>query len=233
MKIEIRCQDCGKSWLVDETSSGGDMICSSCLAHIRLPAARWTAATRAAADPERAAAAPAATSAATSELAPEPRAPVPATPADVVCPRCNFHFAPHAEVAAGPADERKTVLVVEDLEYFRQVALDALAPTYEVRTAGTSAQARRALAEGGIDLLVLDLTLDGGDEGRTLLRELSPKPCPVLIFTAQDESELYGDTWEELARLGADDLVIKGMNVGESLIRKAGLLLGTPVDEER
>jgi CheY-like chemotaxis protein len=233
MKIEIRCQDCGKCWLVDETSSGGDMICSSCLAHIRLPAARWTAARQTAGVAQRAPAVTTPACPAPVEPAAGHRAAVHEVPAEVVCPRCNFHFSPDAKAAAPAPDERKTVLVVEDLDYFRQVAADALSPTYEVRTASNSAEARRALREGGIDLLVLDLTLDGGDEGRRLLGELSPKPCPVLIFTAQDESELYGDSWEELARLGADDLVIKGMNAGESLVRKAGLLLGSPVDDER
>jgi hypothetical protein len=52
-----------------------------------------------------------------------------------------------------------------------------------------------------------------------------------VIFTAQDESELYGDNWERLSDLGADELVIKGMNVGESLRRKVAALLGTPVEE--
>ena len=59
--------------------------------------------------------------------------------------------------------------------------------------------------------MVLDLTLDGCNAGRELLAELRPKPCPILIFTAQDESEMYGENWENLKRLGADDLVIKGM----------------------
>ena len=88
------------------------------------------------------------------------------------------------------------------------------------------------LAEGPVDLIVLDLTLDGGEEGRQLLTELSPKPCPILIYTARDEAELYGERWEELKRLGADDLVMKGMKVAESLVRKTRKLLGDPVDEE-
>ena len=55
--------------------------------------------------------------------------------------------------------------------------------------------------------------------------------CPILIFTAKDESELYGDCWEELARLGADGLVIKGMNVSETLLRKVATMLGTPLED--
>ena len=149
----------------------------------------------------------------------------------VVCPRCNLHF----ELPHRPRErtvERKTILVVDDLAYFCQIAKDALEPTFGVKTAATSAEARDLIAAGGIDLLVLDLTLDGCNAGREFLAEMRPKPCPILIFTAQDESEMYGENWENLKRLGADDLVIKGMRVAESLARKASLLLGVPVDDE-
>jgi CheY-like chemotaxis protein len=153
-------------------------------------------------------------------------------PQEIVCPRCKLHFSPHRHKKSADAGSKKTVLVVEDQEYFREIARDALSPMFDVRSAANSDEARSALTHGDIDLLVLDLTLDGGDAGMDLLRELDPKPCPVLIFTAQDESELYGKWWDELRRAGADDLVIKGMQVAESLARKAGSLLGTPLDEE-
>ena len=64
-----------------------------------------------------------------------------------------------------------------------------------------------------------------------LLRSLPGKRFPILIYTAQDESEMYGETWDELQRLGADDIVMKGMNVGESLARKVSGLLGMEWDE--
>ncbi len=118
------------------------------------------------------------------------------------------------------------------MEYFRDTAAEALSSTFEIKTASTVAEARNVLAAGGIDLMVLDLTLDGGDFGFDLLRALPGKPCPILIYTAKDESEMYGESWEELQRLGADDLVIKGMNVGESLMRKVCSLLGQAWDED-
>jgi DNA-binding response OmpR family regulator len=124
------------------------------------------------------------------------------------------------------------VLVVEDMEYFREIARDALGEKYNVRTAKSAGEAQVAIAEGGIDLLVLDLTLDHSSGGESLLSQLQPKPCPILIFTAEDESEMYGDRWEELKSMGADDLVLKGMNVGDSLTKKVGELLGEPWDAE-
>jgi hypothetical protein len=65
-----------------------------------------------------------------------------------------------------------------------------------------------------------------------LLRAFSSKPCPILVYGDQDESDMYGDSWEELQRLGADDIVMKGMNAGESLARKAASLLDLPGDED-
>jgi CheY-like chemotaxis protein len=152
------------------------------------------------------------------------------TSTEVVCPRCNLHFDPNQSATTRDGIP-PTVLVVDELAYFREIAKDALEPMFEVKTAATGAEARDMLGKGGIDLLVLDLTLDGGQAGRELLASLKPKPCPILIFTAEDESEMYGETWQELRRLGADDLVMKGMKVEESLKRKVSALLGLSVDD--
>lgn len=159
--------------------------------------------------------------------------PTATAPADqVVCPRCSLHFSPHSGSEDAAVDGRPTVLIVEDMLYFREVASDALAKDYDVRTAETRQQALDILRGGGIDVMVLDLTLDGGEHGLDLLKSLPTKPCHILIYTAADETEMYGDSWEELQRLGADDIVIKGMNVGESLARKVGSLLGRHDEDE-
>lgn len=214
MKAEVRCPGCGSGWLV-EHSAIGVMICPSCSTRVTVG------------ETERRA---------------EPARPVASVPLssvqdtdhgqEVVCPRCKLHFFPRGRRAKVENGSRRTVLVVDDMEYFRQIATDALSPGFEVKTAGTADEARAILSSGGVDLVVLDLTLGDPGEGRRLLAELQPKPCPILIFTAQDESEMYGEVWEELSRLGADDLVIKGMNVADSLVRKAGALLGADVDDE-
>lgn len=210
MKIEIACPGCSVRYLVDMDMRDGVLSCPSCAAQITIP--------------RDAPPAPA--------EAPTP-APAPGS-AEVVCPRCLLHFTPgRAAVQPTRPAERSTVLVVEDLAYFREVARDALSDVYDVKAVDTTAAARAALGAGGIDLLVLDLSLEGGDQGAQLLRELSlAKPCPILIYTAQDESEMYGDSWERLHEMGADDIVIKGMNVGESLLRKVDALLGRVGDEE-
>ncbi len=208
MKIEIRCPTCSTRYLVDQDMRDGVLSCPGCATLITIPSDSVT--------PEEA-----------QDVAP------PETK-EVVCPRCMLHFTPgRAALQPEASAARSTVLVVEDLAYFREIAREALADDYEVKTVETAAGARAALAAGGIDLLILDLSLDGGDEGVQLLREMTLcKPCPILIYTAQDESEMYGDSWERLHEMGADDIVIKGMNVGESLLRKVDALLGRNSDEE-
>ena len=249
MPVTIRCPDCDRSWVLDETGDGDEFVCPSCLSRISLntPAsAGATAGVKAAAVAAPAVAAPAAVAPTASAVSAAPTAPAASTsptvaprttPAErpddeVVCPRCQLHFYPRGKHLSPSENTRYTVLVIEDQEYFRQIAADALETGYDVKTAAATAEAREILAQGGIDLIVLDLTLGGDDEGEQFLRELTPKPCPILIFTAQDESELYGERWEKLSQYGADDLLMKGMQVGESLRRKVGQLLGQPVEDD-
>jgi len=124
----------------------------------------------------------------------------------------------------GPAD-RKVVLLVEDQTYFTELAREALGAIYRTITVATKDEALTVISKGLPDLLILDLSLARGQDGRDLLRAMPEKRFPVLIFTARDESELYGDAWAELQALGADDIVRKTMNVGEELRRKVGEML--------
>jgi len=226
MKVEVCCPDCNRSWHVDR-DAGGEMLCPTCMTRIPLDgSAIEPIATREPATTPPSAGTSMATTAETAAATA-----VQTSTGQVVCPRCNLHFHPHGRRPSQDAP-RKTILVVDDLAYFRQIAKDALESTFDVLTVATRVEAGEILLRQQVDLLVLDLTLDGRDAGREFLSELTPKPCPILIFTAQDESEMYGENWEELKRLGADDLVIKGMQVAESLVRKSSALLGIPVDDE-
>jgi CheY-like chemotaxis protein len=224
MKIEFRCPTCDKGYLVDQALAGSEIPCPGCGGPIGCSAVPAMDA-----QIDRPAGAVAEAEAETTQPV---AVAVAAPPEEVICPRCKLHFSPRRAEGQPKPKDRPIVLVVEDMSYFREIAAEALSEQYEVRLAGTLDGARSILAHGDIDLLVLDLTLDGGDHGVDLLRELSYKPCPILIYTAQDENEMYGDSWDELQKLGADDIVIKGMNVGESLVRKVGTLLGKSWDDE-
>jgi CheY-like chemotaxis protein len=215
VKIEVRCSGCGRGYLVDEAripAGGGFVPCQSCGATIALtpphvssrpPASKTTA------------------------------APVeePAPPREVCCPRCNLHFVPDGKAKPKSAG-RPTLLIVEDMEYFVEIARDALGGQYELKIARTLDEARALLLQGTIDLMLLDMTLERGEDGLRLLREPPGKTCPVLLFTAQDESEMYGEGWERLRALGVDDVFIKGMNMHEMLSRKVAEMLGEPLPQD-
>lgn len=115
--------------------------------------------------------------------------------------------------------------MVEDQEYFAEVAQDALGKDFEVTAVRTPTAAIQEISRRSPDLLILDLTLADGGDGREVLRSV-PKPgFPVLIFTSTDEQEMYGPAWAELQELGANDLLIKGINFAEDLQRKVKNLL--------
>lgn len=203
MKIEVRCSACGKGYLVDTAkipASGGVVKCQACGASI---------AVQAPAVPSAAAAA----------------APAPAASSEVVCPRCGLHFAPAATRPAPQSGQRATVLIVDDMEYFLEMAREALHGKYEVKVARNVDEASLALREGPVDIILLDIYLANGEDGLELLRR-HPKRCPVLAFTAEDESEMYGEGWNRLLAAGIDDVVRKGMNVNETLLRKVAAALG-------
>jgi len=209
VKIKITCPGCQKRFVLDADAAGEEFFCPSCMTRIRIgqPA---------------------------NEVAePTTAAPIVATPTpeEVVCPRCNLHFKLKSQGAIKGKSDRPRILIVEEPGYFRQTAENALSTHCKIETAASVSEAEKILANGRTDLMILDITLNDG-EGKQLLRAGGLKPCPILIYTAEDVSEMYGQAWEELQRLGADDIAFQGMNVEESLSRKVAALLGKQWDDD-
>ncbi|EPY9666191.1 response regulator transcription factor [Klebsiella pneumoniae] len=101
---------------------------------------------------------------------------------------------------------------------------------FAVRTAGTLASARSALASDSYDLMLLDLGMPDGD-GVVFLREIrrAGQSLPVLVITARDglNNRVLG------LDSGADDYVVKPVDLPElaarsrALLRRPGACLGT------
>ena len=220
MKIEIVCPVCEKGYLIEADSAGGEFVCPACVrpvpVHIPLRF-EGSSAAKAADEPS-------------DDPAPQRTTTVTTGPEQVVCPRCKLHFSPHKSHVAIDDGTRPVVLLVAQKGYFLKIAQNALSSDYRVVTASAIGEAEARLQSGGISLMVLELDDDPG--GKKLLRRGLLKRCPVLIYTSRDESDTYGEEWEELRSLGADDIVIKGMHVAETLARRVGALLGRPWDDE-
>jgi predicted Zn finger-like uncharacterized protein len=153
------------------------------------------------------------------------------------CPKCGHHFVPYAtpSQAQGPqpaaskaARPKGRILLVEDQHYFAELAREALGENFEMTVASTLLSARRFLETDQYDLVILDLSLEEGQDGTKILQATRQRAIPVLIFTARDERELYGEGWNQLHAAGASDILFKGINVGDDLRQKVQSLLGLP-----
>lgn len=230
----VSCPGCNHQYSLDESKispRGAMLTCLECGKKwpIRRSVELSTGEPAAAAAPGRAAAV-AATSGRQPVVAPRPaQAGSPhetsgAYRQPVSCPKCGHSFQPSAATPA-PAPAQRRVLLIEDQNYFAELAREALARDCETTVVSNLADARATMAQGAFDLVILDLGLEEGQDGAELLAHLRQKKIPVLVFTARDETELYGGVWDTLQGAGATDILIKGMNVGEELRQKVRSLL--------
>lgn len=113
------------------------------------------------------------------------------------------------------------VLVVDDEAQIRRfLDIGYRAQGFLVSLAANAAEALAALAQGDIDLVVLDLGLPDRDGGE-LLRELRGwSDVPVIVLTARFSE----DQKVALLDAGANDYVTKPFSVKELLARSRGLL---------
>ncbi|PYT09483.1 MAG: hypothetical protein DMF49_01935 [Acidobacteria bacterium] len=212
--IQITCPHCQERYMVEAGKlppSGGRFTCRICGEKLEIR---------------------------TELLAPQPA--VVESRGEVCCPRCGNRFLPQ-QPAEGDfrVDSRrqetgrsreaggqmKTILVVEDTEFFLELTKEVLGHRYRTLAARSSAEAIDILMNERVDLLMLDLSLQGEGDGLSVLQAFPRKPCPVLIFTSKQDQDLFGSAWEELRRAGADDLLLKGMNVQEEMLEKVAQLL--------
>jgi len=113
------------------------------------------------------------------------------------------------------------VIVVEDEGDIREpLARYLTRNNFEVTAVGSAEAARRALASGTCDLLLVDIMLPGED-GLSLTREiLATSDIPVMLVTARTEMT------DRLAglELGADDYICKPFDARELVARMRTVL---------
>lgn len=231
--LTVHCPGCNASYFVDEAKipeRGGRLTCTSC-------ATKWTIYRPGTGEFEARGPEPIAAPPAMPPLPqPEPAAETTArkehtsissseTSALITCPKCGHGFVPARRRGKAPPGDRRVVLLVEDQKYFTELTREALGAEYRTVSVSTKDEAMKIIETEPPSLMILDLSLARGQDGRDLLRSMPEKQFPILIFTARDETELYGEAWNELKSLGADDIVHKGMNVGDELRRKVASLL--------
>ena len=103
-----------------------------------------------------------------------------------------------------------TVLVLDDDPSIRLLCrVNLELDGHTVKEAGTLAEARRAIEEGGVDVAILDVHVAGADS-RDLLVELRKghPDLPVALLTGTADRS-------ELIRVGADALIPKPFELEE------------------
>lgn len=120
-------------------------------------------------------------------------------------------------------ENRKKVLVVDDVAISLSVTEQALRDYYEVVTVNSGDRALRYLKKDRPDLILLDVRMDRMDGIETLreIRKLeNGKDIPVIMLTAQNDK----NTVLESAQLGIYDYMLKPFVAQELLIRIRGAL---------
>lgn len=118
----------------------------------------------------------------------------------------------------------RKILIVEDVEYNRDLLVQLLEDEYEILTASDGAAGIEVAARHRPDLILMDLSLPGID-GWEATRRLKARPetraIPVIALTAH---AMQGD--EERARAcGCDDYLTKPIDE-DQLFAKLARLLG-------
>jgi CheY-like chemotaxis protein len=117
----------------------------------------------------------------------------------------------------------RKILIVEDMEYNRDLLVQLLEEEYEVVTAADGAAGIEAAARDRPDVILMDLSLpgiDGWEATRRLKARTETEAIPVIALTAH---AMQGD--EERARsCGCDDYLPKPLDE-EQLFAKLTRLL--------
>ena len=123
------------------------------------------------------------------------------------------------------------ILVVEDNPDLRELLCSALSENgYRAHGAENGEQALSVLVDTVIDLIVADIMMPKMD-GFELTKNLREADifCPLLIVTARDDY----DSLQKAFTLGADDYMVKPINVKELLMRVKALLRRAKISAER
>jgi two-component system phosphate regulon response regulator OmpR len=124
--------------------------------------------------------------------------------------------------ADAPAPHPDHLLVVDDDARIRQMLARYFEEEgYRVTTVPDGAAMRARLAEGPVDLILLDIVLPGGEDGYTLAREVRARSdVPIIMLTGRDDltDRVVG------LEIGADDYIAKPFHLREVLARVRSVL---------
>ena len=117
-------------------------------------------------------------------------------------------------------DDQIRVLLVEDtladVDYIRELLREQDAPSFEVEYVDSLRSGLERVAQGGIDVCLLDLVLPDSRGLDTVSTAISKAPdVPIVVLTGLDDE----DTGIKAVKAGAQDYLIKGRVEVDALVR--------------
>ena len=112
------------------------------------------------------------------------------------------------------------ILLIEDNDeqvvFLRRMLAESEAGDFELHVAGTLEMGLARLKDGGIHLILLDLTLPDSDGLETFLRVIEAEPhLPLVVLSGMADVDLA----IEIVQLGAQDYLVKGHVDNHLLVR--------------
>jgi two-component system, cell cycle response regulator DivK len=123
----------------------------------------------------------------------------------------------------------KRILVVEDVEFNRDLLVQLLEDEYEILTAVDGAAGIELAEREHPDLILMDLSLpviDGWEATRRIKGNQSARDIPIIALTAH---AMQGDA-ERALKCGCDDYLSKPLDE-QLLFRKLAHFLANPVGD--
>ena len=153
------------------------------------------------------------------------------TTVSLVFPTAEQARAGGADGTAEPVAPRCGVLLVEDDMLTVQFMRTIIGKDCDLREARSAEEAMHALERGGVDIVLMDISLSGTKNGVELTRELKNserwKQLPVVVITAH----AFPQDRQRCIEAGCDAYLTKPVSRGE-LLETIDKVLETPVRNE-
>lgn len=148
-------------------------------------------------------------------------------PIPVKCPKCSHQFLidPTREDAGSEENGARTILIIDDARFFRDLMVDLLKDlNAQLLTAESAEDAWVMLHRHQVDLLITDINLpdkNGLDLVRDIRADKDLRSMRILCMSGVHRKD---EDAQEAKKAGADDFISKSFQPDELAVRIARLL---------
>ena len=145
--------------------------------------------------------------------------------ATATCPKCQERFVAGEHQVAEATQERKSILVVDDAHFFRELIFDILAGSdYQLVAAESAQQGWKLLARQTFDLVIVDVNLPDLNGYAFIEKVRQQKKFAGLAIMCISGVHRKEDDYAKAINAGANDFTTKSFNPDEFKDRVRKLL---------